>query len=430
MDIRVFDQSLTMIGILDVYAACIYRSCFSDYGTFEIYTDVTAKGLLKMEDYIMVDGDGRKSGRIEYMSCSDTEEGQMVIKGYTLAFLLSQRLTVPPAGHAYHAIKAPAEDIIYALVRANASDAADPARNFRDFVLGESMGRGQTLYYQTRYDNLIDAIKEIAEASGLGFGIRLDQSLKKLVFEVYSGRDLSGSQPGISPYVFDMERENIYTRDYTDDMLRYKNCAYTGGQGDGENRAIYIAGAEHRGMERRELFVDARDLSDPANLPDRAAVKLAELERKQSYQSEVLADEYETKWRLGDIVVTRDREYGVFFTERVTAVEESWDDTGKSVIPTFGTTEKTLAQMAQSKENGGLLVEGIKGDIGKTGERGEQGYSLQYQWNGTKLGVKREDETSYQYQNLQGPRGEAGSSGGIIISKIEPLNPKDGQVWI
>ena len=37
--------------------------------------------------------------------------------------------------------------------------------------------------------------------------------------------------------------------------------------------------------------------------------------------------------------------------------------------------------------------------------------SRSYRWQGTQLGIKREDEASYQYTDRQGPRGEQGEQG-------------------
>lgn len=436
MDIRFFDQNLRLIRAIDEYTACIFHPKWTDYGSFEIYAAHMEWEIFRMGNIVMIDGDERKTGRIEYVSVSDAEDGEVVVKGHTLLCLLTQRITVPPAGHAYHTFRAPVEDIIYALVRANAVDAADPARNFPLLITGRSFGRGPVVYYQTRYAGLLDASRELAEASGLGIGIRIDRQIRRLVFEVYEGRDLSGRQPEVSPITFSVERENVYRRDYTDDMTRYKNCAYTGGQGDGAERAIYIAGDGHTGANRYELFVDARDLADPANLPDRAAVKLADYSRSLSYRSEVDATGYGTKWSLGDIVTTKDREYGLDLTERITEVEETWDADGKSVSPTFGSTEKSLLQLTQENRDG-LLVEGIKGDagpVGATGEQGEPGYSVQYRWDGTRLGIKREDESTYQYQELQGPQGVPGMNGAngssVYISETEPEDPESGQIWI
>lgn len=428
MDIRFFDRDLRLIRVIDEYVACIFHQKWTDYGSFEIHMDRMDQKLLRAGNYVLIGGDGKKSGRIEYVSASDEDDGKAVAKGHTLLFLLTQRITVPPAGHAYHTFRAPAGDIIRALVRANAVDAADPARNFPLLAIGESLGRGQVLYYQSRYAGLLDAVRELAEASGLGIGIRIDQKARRLVFEVYEGRDLSGRQEGVSPVVFDKELENVYGREYTDDMTRYKNCAYTGGQGDGAERTIYIAGDGNKGEDRYEIFVDARDLADAENLPDRAAVKLADYGRSLSCRSEVDTAGYGVKWGLGDIVMIRDREYGLELAERVTEVEETWDADGKSVLPTLGSAERSLLQLMQ-EEKGGPLIEGIRGGTGpagSTGEQGEPGYSIQYCWDGTKLGVKREDETSYQYQDLQGPQGEPGSATvpGDISDMITEMNDK------
>src|SRR5690606_16359717 len=42
---------------------------------------------------------------------------------------------------------------------------------------------------------------------------------------------------------------------------------------------------------------------------------------------------------------------------------------------------------------------------------GPPGKSVEYTWDGASLGVKREDETEYQFVNLQGPQGKEGPEG-------------------
>ena len=42
---------------------------------------------------------------------------------------------------------------------------------------------------------------------------------------------------------------------------------------------------------------------------------------------------------------------------------------------------------------------------------GLEGVGVEYQWNGTELGVKREDEVDYQYQDLKGEKGDKGDPG-------------------
>ena len=112
------------------------------------------------------------------------------------------------------------------------------------------------------------------------------------------------------------------------------------GQGEGVNRRIRYVGNENSGMNRYELFVDARDIEDDTALPDRGKSKLAECACSDTYSSEVDAAQYKTKWDLGDIVVTIDREYAVNINERIVEITEMFDENGYAISPTFGTTQK------------------------------------------------------------------------------------------
>ena len=59
------------------------------------------------------------------------------------------------------------------------------------------------------------------------------------------------------------------------------------------------------------------------------------------------------------------------------------------------------------------------------GDKGETGIGLQYNWNNTSLGVKREDEVNYQYTNLKGDTGNSG----VAMSTTQPSDPTV-YVWI
>ena len=51
------------------------------------------------------------------------------------------------------------------------------------------------------------------------------------------------------------------------------------------------------------------------------------------------------------------------------------------------------------------------GTNGTNGTNGSDGVGLQFNWSGTYLGVKREDDDDYTYQNLQGATGQTGATG-------------------
>ena len=48
---------------------------------------------------------------------------------------------------------------------------------------------------------------------------------------------------------------------------------------------------------------------------------------------------------------------------------------------------------------------------GENGTDGNNGVGLNYNWNGTELGIKREDESNYNYVDLKGDKGDTGATG-------------------
>ena len=68
---------------------------------------------------------------------------------------------------------------------------------------------------------------------------------------------------------------------------------------------------------------------------------------------------------------------------------------------------------------------GLQGEQGPIGPAGKNGKSLEYNWNGTKLGIRQEGETSYDYVDLRGPQGPAGSgssSGESLTANLVKAN--------
>jgi hypothetical protein len=61
--------------------------------------------------------------------------------------------------------------------------------------------------------------------------------------------------------------------------------------------------------------------------------------------------------------------------------------------------------------HGATGPQGPPGDDGPQGETGPQGKNLEFNWNGTQLGVRVEGDPSYQYVNLKGDKGTTGDTG-------------------
>lgn len=85
-------------------------------------------------------------------------------------------------------------------------------------------------------------------------------------------------------------------------------------------------------------------------------------------------------------------------------LEFLWDGT-KLGVRVEGETEYQYVDLVGPR--------GPQGPQGEQGPPGPTGRGLEFQWVGTKLGVKVEGETEFQYVDLIGPKGEKGDPGDI-----------------
>ena len=82
----------------------------------------------------------------------------------------------------------------------------------------------------------------------------------------------------------------------------------------------------------------------------------------------------------------------------------------------------------------GELIEVIDGTVdiptvkGPKGDPGENGIGLKFEWAGTELGIKREDEENYTYVDLQGPQGDKGDTGEQGPQGIQGIQGPQGEV--
>ena len=413
MDIRIFDKDINFLGEVDNFTSLFYISKWETYGEFEFHIKDFNRELIKKGNIIMLDKDGTRAGVIEHFEINQENDEDIAVKGFSLGYWLSNRITVPPVSYAYHAFNTNVEDIMIALVKTNAVDPANVNRKIPNLIVEPSKSRGIKLNFQTRYKNLDEELTKLSKTSSLGWNIVLDYKAKKFIFKVLDGKDLSTEQSTNPPQVFSVDYDNIRKQNYLESNIGYKNMAYVAGQGEGVEREIEPLNNDFSGFDRRETFIDARDIEEGGNLTDRGKVKLSETPQITTFECEVEPIGYKANWNLGDIVTTINKKLGLVMHNRVAEVREVWEQNGYKVEPTFGTSLPTLGEKIKQTQDTPLQesVQGPPGETGEKGERGPQGYNVQYLWNGTQLGIKREDETSYTYVDLKGAKGEQGVKG-------------------
>lgn len=209
-----------------------------------------------------------------------------------------------------------------------------------------------TIETQFTGTNLYDAIKELCEERQLGFKVILNDN--QFVFSLYMGDDRSYSQH-INPHVvFSPNFDNIINSNYLETTRVLKTAALVAGEGEGsERRTISIGGGS--GLARRELFVDARDVSSKvdqtpenpegimsdseytSNLAQRGNQRMAEYKFIKTFEGDIETTQmyvYGRDFFLGDIVQITN-EFGIEASTRIIELIFSNNNEGDNIVPTF-----------------------------------------------------------------------------------------------
>ena len=344
MNIFILNKELERIGVIDTYTSVIWTNRYYECGDFELYMCVNEKVLNKIKiDYMLIREDKEENAMIiEKIELStDDENGNYItVTGRCLKSILYRRIVWNQTS-----LNGKIEYCISRLITENAIKAELAERNISNLIIGELIDTAFTINAQYTGDNLGESIVAICQNYGIGWDIKLDLENAKFVFVLYKGADRSYGQE-LNPWiVFANEYENLLTTNSSYNKENYKNVAKVAGEGEGTFRKFTIVG-QATGIDRRETFVDARDLSTNEGttseeeyyiqLQERGKEKLAESTIETTFEGETVDYTYkfEKDYFLGDIVEVVN-EYGLGAATRITEVIESEDESGKYTIPTF-----------------------------------------------------------------------------------------------
>lgn len=358
VSIRIFDKDINFIGEVDTYTSLFYIRKWNTYNECEFHVTNFNKELFKKNNIIMLNNDTSKVAVIKHIEVNKDNTNDVLIKAYGLTRWFLDRVTYPPSGKSYDYYNTNIENIMMGLVNSNAINPTDTNRRIPYLVAENSQNRGLKVIFQSRYENLLDELTKLSELSELGFRIDLDYKNKQFIFKVINGLDRSTEQNMNSYAIFARKFDNILSEKYTDSDVDYKNCAIIGGQGEGIDRKIEYINNELAGIDRKEMFIDARDLENEeqtTNLIDRGKEKLAEHQEVKSHECKVNSNDYKKVWDLGDYVTIRNDEVGITQRTQIQQVKEIYEN-NYNVEVTFGNTvtdfSKKLKQIANKNFEG------------------------------------------------------------------------------
>lgn len=361
---KVDNDTFENIGEVNQYNSLIWTDKFNGYADFELWAPITDENseYFKKGNILWCGGDNAAVIEIVKSTVDDKGTKTFNVKGRTLEMLLTTRII----WGTYNASNKYASTIMYDIVKQNCINPTNANRKIPYLECAEDKQLGGKMSIQKTGGEVYDTLTTIASNKDLGFNVLFRPKEKKLIFEVVAGVDRTIEQNEVDPVEFSTDLEDILSSSYYTNSQDEKNVAFVQGEGDGASRIFQISGNnELEGFDRKELYVDARDLQSEttnedgtttsltpdeykAALVNRGDDKLAECKTIETFEAQIrvfgdIQYEFGVDYNKGDKVTVRDKQLGVVVSARITEVEEDFDDEYALVL-TFGYSYPTLIQ--------------------------------------------------------------------------------------
>lgn len=355
--ITILDDTMRIVDILRKYEHSQYELKAREIGTFTINAMLDKENLYLMNKtknyYVLLDDD--VFGVIESVKRESDSEASKVftIKGSLALKLLEYRVIkgqVTFKGKSYKYIEE--------LVKQNLIMSDDENRNVALVVEFEDEERLKqicsTVDKQVTGGSLWDEISEVAEADKLRIILKPNvgvintehpQNIVGWTLIIGAGEDRTRHRANnaVSSVMFSQSLSNIANTDYATDRSKLRNTVYIAGEGEGADRKWYnidvnsdVTFGERTGWNRRELWVDARDIQseqDNKKLTDAEYEELMKQRADEKAKDNDLSEEYtatvtnitkqytyKTDYNIGDFVTVADEELGMEIDAQITNV--------------------------------------------------------------------------------------------------------------
>lgn len=374
MELYVFNRDLELQGMLDTFTSLRWVRRYSKSGEFELYCalDFNTLNLLKKEN-IIFKKDDIEAGYIDTRQLKVGENGQeyLEIKGNFLTNYLDRRINWERLNYS-----GKTEELMRKLVNDNAINPSNINRKIPNLKLGDLKSFTEEIKYQKSFGNVLEQLENISSTNNLGYRNILDFKNKKVIFEIYKGVDRTINNGNIAPCIFSRDFENVLEQSYFDSINNYRNTCLIAGAGEGKDRKLTSI-EEGEGLDRYELYVDARDLQETKSIEkkdsagntiteevpipieeyykillQRGKEKLEECKEIQTFDSRINTNGnniYKKDYDLGDIVTIVDKKWGLTIDARITEIEEVYEQQGLSINVVFGNNIPTIIDKIKQK---------------------------------------------------------------------------------
>jgi hypothetical protein len=365
--VEIRNENTELLGIVDTAKSIIWHSVYFGVGDFEIYVQPSREVLsLLQAGNLVTRPDDLEVGIIEKINIDyDPHDGQMVTAtGRFAKCLLERRLIYKLSGtvNTPTILRGNVEEAVRGVVLDNAINCAwDSRRNIPLLELGDTANipqrivdsNGNDTQKQVSYQNLLEYTDELLQEFGLGSTVIMDSRTKRLRYVIYAGIDHSWSNDaGNDPIIFSEQFDNMTSSGYEYNAATEKNAALIGGAGEGLERFYSLLAGTEKGLQRREIFVDAASLNrtykdendEEKTYGDSEYKAMLDAAGTQQLNANNTTEtfggaidiqnsqwQYNRDFALGDIVTIQDDNIGKYVNVRLREVLEVQDENGYTI---------------------------------------------------------------------------------------------------
>ncbi len=352
--------TITLEAICDSFSSLLWDIEYYKCGQFEVYIAANPRNIEIFQTGRIVgrDDDKEHFGLIESVKIeTDAEDGDyLIVSGRFLMCLLERRIIYPTLS--FTAQKTYAE-IVQTAVTNNAINTEN--RTIPGLSHGTVSGDcwEQKTKLQVSYANLMEWVYTICDKIGGTANIRLSKvngEQYEMVLELNEGTDRSILQTDNPHIIFSDGYTNLLSFSYSSDISVQRNFAYILGKGEGEERkrTTYCDGDEPSFLDRYEVYVDAKDMSDEQQengeskpISEDEYIELLKERGKEKIVLPLTASEsqiavqstqfrYNIDYFVGDYVTVEHQRFGLIQPKiQIIGMIESFDQNGRSLTPTF-----------------------------------------------------------------------------------------------
>ena len=291
---------------------------------------------------------------IDRVVCDDSTKGEVVISGKSLRAKSLKRIVY----RIYHQTKKP-EQIIYDHINNEVVNPSQASRKIQYLsITSPGTLSTSTVDYQNSYGVVCDEVDALCSTYDTGIretATNLQNPHNKL--EIVKGKDLS------DVVEFNVDFDNLLSESYESSNFDEATMAWVFGEGDGSARLNVKLNDNLAGLEREEIYVDARDIQKQtqdgsgkditltdsqykATLTSRGIEKLAEQEEVLTLNGDIDLESdlfvYGKDYELGDRVRFTSKLFNLTKTSVLAGIDETWDNTGHHMSPLWDKESPTV----------------------------------------------------------------------------------------